>query len=270
MFEGTHGFAGEEQAVKLTLYTDAYVIRGTLRTRQRRVTDILNEPDHDFVVLTEVVMDEFGSREMAIRSEYAQVNLASVLFAVAESPVEAIPELRTPKVPERAMVSIPPFRIIGRIHLLPQRDMREALSELTGRFVPVTEAAYWSEAAGEARTTAPMVAFNHARAQILAPHQEVDPWAGLDRSAGQGSGDPDALGEVPAVASTSTAPGVQDPWGDLPTQGGAGQGAPAADPWRDMPSGGEGSAPPPGNPWGGPGGDPWGARRPRRDDELIG
>jgi hypothetical protein len=270
MFEGTYGFAGEEQAVRLTLYTDAYVIRGMLRTRQRRVTDILNEPDHDFVVLTEVVMDEFGSREIAIRSEYAQVNLASVLFAVAESPVEAIPELRTPKVPERAMVSIPPFRIVGRIHLLPQRDMREALSELTGRFVPVTEAAYWSEAVGEARTTAPMVAFNHARAQILAPHQEIDPWAGLDRSAGQGSGDPDAIGEVPAVASTSTAPGAQDPWGDLPGRGGPGQGAPAADPWRDMPSGGEGAAPPPGNPWGGPGGDPWGAGRPRRDDELIG
>jgi len=27
-----------------------------------------------------------------------------------------------------------------------------------------------------------MVAFNHSRAQILAPHREVDPWAGLTRS----------------------------------------------------------------------------------------
>ena len=27
-----------------------------------------------------------------------------------------------------------------------------------------------------------MVAINHRRAQILAPHREVDPWAGLDRS----------------------------------------------------------------------------------------
>jgi hypothetical protein len=25
-----------------------------------------------------------------------------------------------------------------------------------------------------------MVAVNHARAQILAPHQEIDPWVGLD------------------------------------------------------------------------------------------
>ena len=27
-----------------------------------------------------------------------------------------------------------------------------------------------------------VVAVNHNRAQILAPHREVDPWAGLDRS----------------------------------------------------------------------------------------
>jgi hypothetical protein len=27
-----------------------------------------------------------------------------------------------------------------------------------------------------------MIAFNHNRAQILAPHQAVDPWTGLDRS----------------------------------------------------------------------------------------
>jgi hypothetical protein len=26
-----------------------------------------------------------------------------------------------------------------------------------------------------------MIAFNHSRAQILAPHTEVDPWAGVNR-----------------------------------------------------------------------------------------
>ena len=29
--------------------------------------------------------------------------------------------------------------------------------------------------------TAQMIAFNHSRAQILAPHTEVDPWAGVNR-----------------------------------------------------------------------------------------
>ena len=173
---------GEATLVQLTLYTDALVIRGSIRSRQARITDILNQADEDFLVLSDAVVDEFGTRELATRSEYAQVNLASVLFAVADTPIEPRPDLRTPKVAEQAMISIPPFRITGRIHLLPERDLREALSELTGRFLPVTDATYWSDTVGEARNTAPMVAVNHARAQILAPHREADPWAGLDRS----------------------------------------------------------------------------------------
>lgn len=179
---------GEPTILPLTLYTDALVIRGTIRTRQSRISDVLNQADEDFLVIADAVVDEFGSRATPVRSEYAQVNLGAVLFAVAESPIEARPDLRTPKVPEQALISIPPFRIIGRIHLLPERDLREALGELTGRFVPVTDATYWSESVGEARQTAPMVAINHTRAQIMAPHHEVDPWAGLDRGGEGGVG----------------------------------------------------------------------------------
>ncbi len=179
------GIAGDEQRLGLTLYTDAYVVRGRIDTRQRRITDILNQSDHEFLVLTDVVLDEFGSRSVGVRSEFAQINLAAVLFAVADSPVQPIPELRTPKIPEQALISIPPFKITGRIHLLPERDLRDALEELTGRFLPVTEATYWSESVGEARTTSPLLAFNHSRAQILAPHREVDPWAGISRGPGE-------------------------------------------------------------------------------------
>ena len=171
----------EPQPMPLVLYTDAFVIRGTIRTRQGRITDILNQADDGFVILENAIIDEYGSRELAVRSEYAQVNLGAILFAVADTTIDPRPDLRTPKVPEQAMISIPPFRITGRIHLMPERDLHEALTELTGRFIPVTEATFWSEAAGEARQTAPMVAFNHQRAQILAPHRAVDPWAGLDR-----------------------------------------------------------------------------------------
>jgi len=173
---------GLEQPVSVTLYTDAYVVRGTVMTRQRRVTDILNSAEHQFLVLSDVTLDEFGSRGQAVRTEYAQVNLGAVLFAVATAPVEPLPELRTPKIPETALVSVPPFRITGRIHLLPERDLRDALEELTGRFVPVTDATYWSDVVNEPRTSAAMVAFNHARAQILAPYHEIDPWAGLGQS----------------------------------------------------------------------------------------
>lgn len=189
MFE----FGGSQSSVQLTLYTDAFVIRGTIETRQRRITDILNEAHDPFLVLADVTVDEFGPRGASSTADHAQINLASVLFAVADSSVEAVPELRTPKVAEVAMIAIPPFRVTGRIHLLPERDLGAALRELHGTFLPVTDAAYWSDTLGEARTTAALVAVNHARAQILAPHREVDPWAGL------GPADPASPPEAPGA-----------------------------------------------------------------------
>jgi hypothetical protein len=173
---------GEPVKTPMVLFTDAFVIKGTIRTRQGRITDILNGAEDDFIVLEDAMVDEFGTRSQAVRSEFAQVNLDAVLFAVADTTIEPRPDLRTPKVSEQALISIPPFRIIGRIHVMPERDLHDALRDLTGRFLPVTDATFWSDTVGEARTTAPMVAVNHRRAQILAPHREVDPWAGIDRS----------------------------------------------------------------------------------------
>ena len=181
MFDGMGGAA---QSVALTLYTDAFVIRGMVATRQRRVTDILNFAEERFLVLSDATFDEFGTTGQTISAEFAQVNLASVLFAVADTPADPAPEMRTPKVPEQALISVPPFKVTGLIHLMPERSLRESLSELTGHFLPVTEATYWSDSLAEARATAALVAVNHDRAQLMAPHHEVDPWAGLDRSAG--------------------------------------------------------------------------------------
>lgn len=202
------GMGGAPQPVALTLYTDAFVIRGLLATRQRRITDMLNLADDQFLVLSEVQSDEFGSRGETIRAEFAQVNLQSVLFAVADAPVDPAPELRTPKVAEQAMISVPPFKVTGRIHLLPERSLRDALTELTGHFLPVTDASYWSDTLGEGRATAALVAVNHERAQILAPHVYVDPWAGLDRPEGQAG----PAGENPWPANDVPPPKDDKTW----------------------------------------------------------
>lgn len=191
--------------VSLTLYTDAFVIRGTVATRQRRISDILNNAEENFLVLGDVSSDEFGSRGETLRAEFAQINLASVLFAVADTAVETPPELRTPKVPEEALLSVPPFKVTGHIHLMPERNLREALNELTGRFLPVTGAAFWSDVLGEARQTAELVAVNHARAQILAPHRFVDPWADLERPA-------ETSATSPTAGAASAAPASEPPW----------------------------------------------------------
>ena len=177
-----HMFAGisELTRVELTLYTDALITHGTVRTRQHRITDILNLSEEPFLVLEDVLVEELGTRGEPIRAEFAQVNLDAVLFAVVNEPVQPAPELRTPKTQEQAILSIPPFKVVGTIHLLPSSgDLRQALVELTGRFLPVTDAIYWSETLGEARQQALLLAVNHRRTQILAQYKALDPWAGL-------------------------------------------------------------------------------------------
>ncbi|HEX5591078.1 MAG TPA: hypothetical protein VFX65_12380 [Candidatus Limnocylindrales bacterium] len=199
------GWAGETHHVGLTLYTDAYVVRGTLGTRQRRLSDVLNLADDDFLVLADAEFEEFGHRGERNTARFAQVNLAAVLFAVADTTVTPVPELRSPKVAETALISIPPFKVTGRIHLMPGRDLREALQELTGRFIPVTNATYWSDSVGEAPREAPMVAINHARAQILSP------WGDLPADEGP-------AGEAPDAASPNAeSPDAGEPTGwDVP------------------------------------------------------
>jgi hypothetical protein len=160
------GIGGEVHTVNLTLYTDTHIVRASYATRQRRISDILNESETDFIVVRDASFDDFGTSTQPMRAEYAQINLGAVLFAVVVDPVEPVPELRTPKVAERALISIPPFRVVGNVHILPERNLQESLEELIGRFLPVTDAQFWSDRVGEARQTAAMVAINHARAQI--------------------------------------------------------------------------------------------------------
>jgi hypothetical protein len=210
------GIGGESQSASITLVTDAFVVRGTLQTRLRRITDMLNSAEHDFLVLENATFDEFGSSGVVMQTDFAQVNLGTVLFGVADEPVDATPELRIPKVSQRALITVPPFTVTGYIHVLPERDLREALDELTGRFIPVTDAVYWADRLGEGRTEALVVAINHHRAQILAPHREVDPWAGLDRS-GEGAAPGAASPTSPASSEAARPP---DPaWPDVDRPG---------------------------------------------------
>jgi hypothetical protein len=168
----------------LTLYTEQLIVRGVIQTRQHRVTDVLNITTEPFLVLEDVSLEEYASAEPPLRAEFAQVNLASILFAVSLTTVEPVRELRTPKVAERALVSIPPFRVVGHVHLLPEQSLRASLTELQGAFIPVTDAMFWSDRLGEARQSVAYIAVNQSRAQVFAPFREVDPWAGVARPLG--------------------------------------------------------------------------------------
>lgn len=201
--------------VELTLYTDALIARGTIRTRQHRVSDILNLSDTPFLVLEDVRVTDHDGVSAEIDADVAQINLDAVLFAVVDTPVTASPELHAPKMQHEAIVSVPPFRVTGTLHLpAASANLREALTDLTGRFLPVTDAEFESPALGLAPQGAVMLAVNHHRAQILARYSK----AGDRPGEGPGSGDTWAPSGAPEGEPAS------DPWAGTNWSGGPGEG----------------------------------------------
>ncbi len=185
-----HGPFSRPGQAAIVLYTDALIARGTVATRHGRISDILNLSEAPFLVLEDVHVTSLDGRGEPIHADVAQINLDAVLFAVADTPVVATPELRAPKTPHEALISVPPFRVTGTLHLVARSlNLRQALADLTGRFLPVTDATFEAPSLGRTPEHALMLAVNHQRAQILAqytqPHDRpdedaanADPWAG--------------------------------------------------------------------------------------------
>ena len=195
----------ELERVELTLYTDALIVQGAIRTRQHRISDILNLTETPFLVLENVTVTDLQGHTEPIQTDVAQINLDAVLFAVVNTRVDPSPELRSPKLQREALISIPPFRVTGTLHLLAgAANLREALTDLTGRFLPVTDARFEASSLRRGPEEAVMVAVNHQRAQILARYaqpedrpvdlprglESADPWAGSGPGAAPAGGDP--------------------------------------------------------------------------------
>ena len=191
MFDGV---GGDPPVTTLTIYTDAFIVRGTILTRQRRVSDILNLAEDRFIVLSDVTTDEFGTRGETVRAEFAQINLNAVLFAVADTKLDTPPELRTPKVAEQALISVPPFKVTGSIYLMPGHDLRVSLAELTGKFVPVTD--------GDVLVRCPWRGPPDRRARGREPRTSPDPGTARDRR---------PMGRSRSPGSGRRHPGRRDP-----------------------------------------------------------
>jgi hypothetical protein len=154
------------QSVPLTVVTPHVIIQGSLRTRLLRLTDVLNEPSADHLILFDSTFMEIGSRRAIVGPATAQIQLGDVLFVHANAEIEAAGAMRMPKQPIRATLLAPPFTIEGEIHLPFENELHLALDGFAGRFVPVTKARYWAYSVAESPNYADMLAVNHARAHV--------------------------------------------------------------------------------------------------------
>ncbi|MGD0861304.1 MAG: hypothetical protein ABSA21_00900 [Candidatus Limnocylindrales bacterium] len=154
------------QELPLTLVTDKLIIQGTVLTRVRRLTDLVNDPDTAHLVLQDATFMELGSRRVVANGIVAQVRLSDLLFVHSSEPTESGSNLRMPKQPVKATLLLPPFTVQGTIHLPYEAELRLALEAYGERFVPVTGARYWAYSVAELPTNADLLVVNHGRAHV--------------------------------------------------------------------------------------------------------
>jgi hypothetical protein len=154
------------QALPVTVVTPQLIIVGTIQTRLRSLTDVMNEPDVEHLILFDATFMEVGSRRVIAAAAVAQVQLADMLFVHSTGSTESGPEQRTPKQAIRATLLVSPFTVEGQIHLPNEVQLNQALDALSGRFVPVTGARYWAYGVAESPNYVDLLVLNHARAHV--------------------------------------------------------------------------------------------------------
>ncbi len=157
------------QSLPLTVVTPNLIIQGSLRTRLRRLTDVMNEPDLDHLVLFDATFLEVGSRRVVANSSVSQIQLADMLFVHTSRPTESGDEMRTAKQPTRAILLAPPFTIEGQIHLPMEEELGQAVDSLGERFVALTSAKYWAYGVAESPNQVDLLVVNRARAHVAIP-----------------------------------------------------------------------------------------------------
>jgi hypothetical protein len=142
------------------------IVQGTILTRVKRLTDLVNEADLSQLILQNARFMELGSRQVIAEGQAVHVPVGEILFIHASSPTESDAAMRIPKQPIPATLLLPPFTIEGTIYLAYESELRIALSAHMDRFMAVTNARYWTDGQAESPRTVDLMAVQHAKAHI--------------------------------------------------------------------------------------------------------
>jgi hypothetical protein len=176
------------QPLPLTVVTPHLIIQGTLQTRLHQLTDVMNDPNAEHLILFDATFVEVGSRRVVAGPAVAQVQLSDALFVHTNGPTEFGTEMRTPKQPVRATLLVPPFTIEGEIHLGYEEELHQALDGLGGRFLAVTSARYWAYGVAESPNYVELLLVKHDRAHVaVAAGTQWRREAPVEKSSGGGS-----------------------------------------------------------------------------------
>ncbi|MDQ2941538.1 MAG: hypothetical protein M3R05_05025 [Chloroflexota bacterium] len=167
-FSGDSLDGNPARSVHVQLFTAAYRVSGTTLTRFSRVTDIVNLQPTTHIVVEAATLTEFGDPAGSIPVPHVLVAIDEVLFLiVVETDADARPEMRIPKRPVRAQVALPPFRLLGTVHVAPGSRPADGLLNVSDRFVPMTDVSVSCTAHPEIRVNTPAVALQRTMAHVI-------------------------------------------------------------------------------------------------------
>lgn len=171
---GFEGFAPVE-TVEVEIYTSAYRITGSLHTPFHRVAEILNQLPSAFVTIEEAIIVEHAAPEAVTRSGTAHVAVDEIFVMVAPG-VAGQPraEMRIQKQPATAVLSMPPLRLEGTVHVPVGSRPIDGFLNVGERFVPMTDVQLTSAAHPTLEREIPILAVRRDRAQVLVVTDAAD------------------------------------------------------------------------------------------------
>ncbi|MGH2358782.1 MAG: hypothetical protein ACRDGJ_12390 [Candidatus Limnocylindria bacterium] len=159
---------GEAPAVRVDVYTAAYRVSGTLRTRFSRVADMVNQLSTTHLLIEQATVSEFDDATATLSAQQAYVAVDEILLLAApELHAESHPEMTIAKRAVRAQLAIPPFRLTGHLHVPQGSRPMDGLLNVSERYIPITDASITSAAHPELSRSVAALAVRRDRAHVL-------------------------------------------------------------------------------------------------------
>lgn len=172
---GFEGFAAVE-AVAVEIYTSAYRITGTIHTPFRRVAEILNQLPSAHVTIEDASIVEHADAAATTSAGSAHVAVDEILVMVAPGlGGQPRAEMRIQKAPATAVLSMPPLRLAGTVHVPVGSRAIDGFLNVGERFVPMTDVHLTSAAYPELDREVPILAVRRDRAQVMVVTDGVEP-----------------------------------------------------------------------------------------------
>jgi hypothetical protein len=161
-------YLGAAAAVNVDVYTRDFRISGTVQTRFTRVAEILNQMTHAYLSVDHATISEHADPTATRGAPQAWVAADQILLMVAPGlGGEARADMRIPKRPVMAQLSLPPLRVTGRIHVPMGGRPIDGLLNVTDRFVAMTDVTIESGVHPELGRSVGAIAIRRDRAHIL-------------------------------------------------------------------------------------------------------